>query len=173
MNIKVRYYSRLISHTLWDCRNGNWWNMHNCRQHTAADSGVVNVLHVLKYHYNDVIMCAMASQITSLTIVYSTVYSGTDQRKHQSFAPLAFVRGIHRWPVNSPYKWPVTLKLFSFDNVIMIGMIAKLGDIHLAVRGVYWSDNLFFTCKITYNWLSRGPRRYQAELNRKFCNVYI
>ena len=52
-------------------------------------------------HYNDVIMSAMASQITSLTIVYSTVYAGADQRKHQSSASLAFVRGIHRWPVNS------------------------------------------------------------------------
>ena len=46
-------------------------------------------------------------QITSLTIVYSTVYSGADQRKHQSPASLAFVRGIRRWPVNSPHKWPV------------------------------------------------------------------
>ena len=62
---------------------------------------------------------AMASQITSLTIVYSTVYSGADQRKHQSSASLAFVRGIHRWPVNSPYKWPVTRKLFPFNDVIM------------------------------------------------------
>ena len=47
-------------------------------------------------HYNDVIMDVMASQTTSLTIVYSIVYSGTDQRKHQISAPLAFVRGIHR-----------------------------------------------------------------------------
>ena len=67
------------------------------------------------FHYNDVKMVAMASQITSLTIVYSTVYSGTNQRKHQSSASLAFVRGIHRWPVNSPYKWPVTRKMFPFD----------------------------------------------------------
>ena len=53
-------------------------------------------------------MGAMASQITSLTIVYSIVYSGGDHRKHQSSASLAFVRGIHRWPVNSPHKGPVT-----------------------------------------------------------------
>ena len=64
-------------------------------------------------------MSAMASQITSLTIVYSTVYSGADQRKHQSCASLAIVRGIHRWPVNSPHKGPVTRKMFPFDNVIM------------------------------------------------------
>ena len=48
------------------------------------------------HHYNDVIMTTMASQITSLTVVYSTVYSDADQRKHQSSASLAFVWGIHR-----------------------------------------------------------------------------
>ena len=71
-------------------------------------------------HYNDVIMSAMVSTITSLTIVYSTVYSGADQRKHQSSASLAFVRGIHRWPVNSPHKGSVTRKMFPFNDVIML-----------------------------------------------------
>ena len=70
-------------------------------------------------HYSDVIMGAMASQITSRTSVYATVYSGTDQRKHQSPASLAFVRGIHRWPVNFPHKGPVTRKIVPFDDVIM------------------------------------------------------
>ena len=71
-------------------------------------------------HYNEVIMGAIASLITSLTIVYSTVYSDTDQRKHQSSASLAFVQGIHRGPVNSMHKWPVTRKTFPFDDVIMV-----------------------------------------------------
>ena len=70
-------------------------------------------------HYDDVIMGANASQITSLTIVYSTVYSDGDQRKHQCSASLAFVWGIHRGPVNSPHKWPVTRKMFPFHDVIM------------------------------------------------------
>ena len=70
-------------------------------------------------HYNDVIMEAIASQITSLTIVYSIVYSDADQRKHQSSASLVFVWRIHRGPVNSPHKWPVTRKMFLFDDVIM------------------------------------------------------
>ena len=48
-------------------------------------------------HYSDVIMSAIVSQITSPTILYSTVYSDTDQRKHQSSASPAFVWGIHRW----------------------------------------------------------------------------
>ena len=66
-------------------------------------------------------MSMTASQITSLTIIYSTVYSGADQRKHQSYvslALLAFVRGIRRWTVNSLPKGPETLKMFPFDDVI-------------------------------------------------------
>ena len=73
-------------------------------------------------HYSDVIIGAMASQINSLTIVYSTVFSGADQRKHQSSASLAFVWGIHRWSVNSPHKWPVTRKMSPFDDVIMFSL---------------------------------------------------
>ena len=69
--------------------------------------------------YNDIIMSATASQITSLMIVYSTVYSGADQWQHQSSASLAFVREIHRWPVNSLHKRPVTRKIFPFDDVTM------------------------------------------------------
>ena len=64
-------------------------------------------------------MGAIASQITSLMIVHSIVYSDADQRKHQSSASLAFVRGIHRVPVTSPHQWPVTRKMFPFDDVIM------------------------------------------------------
>ena len=71
-------------------------------------------------HYSDVIMTAMSSQITSLTSVYSIVYSGADQTKHQNSASLAFVGGIHRWPVNSSHKGPVTRKMLPFDDVIML-----------------------------------------------------
>ena len=70
-------------------------------------------------NYSVVIIGAIASQITGVSIVYSTVYSGADQRKLQSSASLAFVRGIHRSPVNPPHKWPVTRKMFPFDDVIM------------------------------------------------------
>ena len=65
-------------------------------------------------------MDATTSQITSLTIVHTTVYSDTDQRKHQISASVAFVREIHRWPVNAPRKGPVTRTMFPFDDVIMI-----------------------------------------------------
>ena len=72
-------------------------------------------------------MSSMASQITSPTIIYSAVYSGADHRKHQSSASLAFVRGIHLRPVNSPHKGPATRKMFPFDDVIMCtGLIVGL-----------------------------------------------
>ena len=41
-------------------------------------------------------------------------------KKHQRSASLAFVRRIHRWPVNSPHKWPATRIMFPFDDVIML-----------------------------------------------------
>ena len=81
-----------------------------------------NVQREISVHDGDVTMGAIASQITSLTIVYSTFYSDADQRKHQSSASLAFVRGIHRRPVNSPHKWPITRQMFPFDDVIMINL---------------------------------------------------
>ena len=70
-------------------------------------------------HYSDVIMSAMASQITSLMIVSSTVYSDADQRKHQSSASLAFLGGIHLSPVNSPHKRPVMREMLPYDDAIM------------------------------------------------------
>ena len=75
---------------------------------------------VLRCHYGNVIMSAMASGITSLTIVYSTIYLGADKRKHQCSVSLAVVREIHRWPVNSHHKGPVTRKMFPFGDVIMV-----------------------------------------------------
>ena len=85
----------------------------------SIPSDVSAMLVVALPHYNDVIMGPIVSQIASLTIVYSIVYSDADQRKYQSSASLAFVRGNHRFPVNSPLKWPVTQKMFLFDDVIM------------------------------------------------------
>ena len=61
-------------------------------------------------------MSAMASQITSVSIICSTVCSGAGQRKQQSSASLACVREIQRWPVDSHHKGPVTRKIFLFDD---------------------------------------------------------
>ena len=91
-------------------------------------------IYIYIYNYRDVIMGGIASQFTSLTIVYSTVYSDVDQRKHQSPASLAYVRGIQRGPVNSSYKWPVTQEMLPFDDVIMLTKHLK----HRDGRNGYW-----------------------------------
>ena len=117
------------------------------------------------FHYCDVKMGAMASQITSLTTVYSTVHSDAYHRKHQGSASLAFVLGIHRWPVNSPHKWPVTRKMFPFDDVIML------------FRG-RWVDIMSLHKCLPHCWpLLRGIRRSpifpqrtsDAEFGCLFC----
>ena len=120
---------------------------------------------IMDPHYNDVIMGAIASQITSLTIVYSTVYSDADQRKHQSSASLAFVRGIDR-AVNSPHKWPTTRKMFPFDDVIMgasvsipASVVRSLADKHIPERcGILVSINR------TVAWWRHQMETFSASL---------
>ena len=75
--------------------------------------------------YSNVIMSAKASQITGVSVVCTTVCSGADQRKHQSSASPAFVREIHRWPVDSPHKGPVARNMFPFDGVITGHVVHK------------------------------------------------
>ena len=96
-------------------------------------------------HYNDVIMSAMASQTTGVSVVFSTVYSGADQRKQQNSASLAFVRGIHQWPVNSPHKGPVTRKMFPFDDVIM----ENSGGVTKAICPIPLFSPIFHHCQNT------------------------
>ena len=91
------------------------WNLNQMRQSSFKSKH----LDVSSTHYNGVIMGVITSQIASLTIIYSSIYSGADQWKHQSSASLAFVRGIHWWPVNSPHKGPVMRIMFLFDDVIL------------------------------------------------------
>ena len=77
---------------------------------------------------NGVIISAMVSQISSITIVYSTVYS---RRRSKEISKLKALRHwplwgeIHRWPVNFPHKGPVTRKKFPFDDVIMHACIVS------------------------------------------------
>ena len=125
-------------------------------------------------HYSDVIMSTVASQITGVSMICPTVSSGADQRKHQSSASLSFVVGIHRWPLNSPHKGPVTQKTFPFDDVIMTNHVAcpspwhtihgfikqlenwfkelaKLNETprHIGINGKIWVDK-----KIFLDWLA-------------------
>ena len=92
-------------------------------------------LGICMYHYSDIIMNTMASQITSVSIVCSTVFSGANQRKHQSSLSLAFVRGIHQWQVDSPHKGPVTWKMFLFHDFSMGITFGKI---------IIWKMRIFF-----------------------------
>ena len=94
-------------------------NLNDAEFHNYLGTLVETGLEIFGCHYRDVKMSTMASQITGVSIVCSTVCSDADRRKHQSSASLAFMRRIHRWSVNSPHKRPVTRKMFPFDDVIM------------------------------------------------------
>ena len=121
-------------------------------------------------HYDCVIMTTIASQITSLTVVYSIVYSDADQRKHQSSAPLAFVWGIHRGPVKSPHKWPVTRKMFPFDDVIMdIWLVFLLGEMDNN-NGLSPKDCIIF--RWPYGWFVENiPCEITLHLP-PWCRIY-
>ena len=95
------------------------FNLHVAMPLTINMWAGANVGHTEAIHYSDVIMSAMVSQIAAVSIVYSTVCSGANKSKYQTSASLTFVRGIHRWPVNSRHKGPVTRKMFPFDDAIM------------------------------------------------------
>ena len=144
-------------------------------------------------------MAAMASQITSLTIVYLTVYSGVDQRKHQSSASLAFVRGIHRSPVNSPHKRPVTRKKVSIwwrhhgiRCVTMLNRVIMRPDSKLQIMFTkwYWHCSVRKTCKylsftihtvinVTYTKAYSMSSCYSSLVHvvlwtrNQHCNAYI
>ena len=109
-----------------------------CSWDSTRNNFFKHKLHGLVIHYSDVIMSAMASQVTGVSIVCLIVCSGVDQRKHRSSASRAFVRGIHRWPEDSPHKGSVTRKMFPFDEVIMDCSMAK---------GTHASVN-YYSCRV-------------------------
>ena len=86
-----------------------------------------SLIHAEIKHYSDVIMGVMALKSPASPLFNQ----GADPRKHQSSASLASVRGIHRGPVNSPHKWPVTRKMLLFDDAI-IGYVCTPHCIWLA-----------------------------------------
>ena len=143
----------------------------------SAHTGSVPVFWM---HYCDVIMSEIASQITSFTIVCSTVCSVADQRKHQSYASLAFVRGIHRRQMNSPHKGPVTRKMFPFDDVIMwIFNIIKTPTAywtHLppGQNGCHFADDIFkriFMKEKSYMLIWISPNLFQIYYD--YHNIYM
>ena len=130
-------------------------------------------------HYRDIIMGTMAYQITTLTTVYSTVYSDSDQRKHQSFGSLAFV------PVNSPHKWPVTWKMSPFDDVIMYalgsrGCTGKFCSlswefwVSLLNLFIQWAGNIFHNKSPGgIHWPYYKPYRIWEEMLHSYSGLHI
>ena len=121
------------------------------------------------YHDNDVIMGAIESQITSLTIVYSFVYSDADQR---------IIKAPRHWLLcvgNSPHKWPVTRKMFPFDDVIMGGYMDKqLGNINIIMHH-FDSITLNLNCTVyLFKTVSCTYRCYQYNFHTRFlaCCAY-
>ena len=106
MVLKLWYWFRL-THFI---SNWKWLSLSIWRLQWLPKQKIEQCSH--PYHYSDVIMNTMASQITGVSTVCSNFCSCADQRKHRISASLAFVRGIHWWPVDSPHKWPVTRKVF-------------------------------------------------------------
>ena len=125
-------------------------------------------------------MGLIASQITSLTIVYSIIYSDADQRKHQSSASLAFVRGIHRGPVNSPHKWPVTRKMFPFDDVIML--VDSIWNLQVCnnAHKHQWIVKITSTWTVFFPWSKqnlflfyyKGSMNLNSNLVKLICLLY-
>ena len=112
-------------------------------RHSASMGFNWRLHHILVYngytqiwkHYSDVMMSAMASQITGVSIVYTAVCSGADQRKHQCSTLLGLVRRIHRWPI----KGPVTRKMFPFDEIIINTLFVLKQDPN---HTRYWAANI-------------------------------
>ena len=124
---------------------------------------IVRHFSIIDVHYDDVIMGTTVSLITSLTIVYSTVYPDGDRRKHQSSASLAFVWGIHRGPVNSPHKWPVTREMFPFDDVIMFILIWWQRGGHVRKRLLRW----FYWTEYTLTFINSFCEIWNMEISIK------
>ena len=80
-------------------------------------------------------MSAMASQITGVSIVWSIIGSGTNERKHQSSASLTFALEIHGWLMNSPHNGPVTRNMFPSDDVIMNDVCGE------NIGGLFYQEN--------------------------------
>ena len=143
------------------------WNMYEIRLHAKRMWLDIHMDACTPYelfvcNYNDVIMDALASQIISLTIVYSTFYSDEDQRKHRSSASLAFVRGIHR---------AVTRKMFPFDDFIMIWTFCLWKNVQCGVVKILTAFTWRFCIITSYkvhlncNRISYGLIMYVMSIN--------
>ena len=148
------------------CEHCRWWSRWSpsSRRTRSSISYKVNTM----THYDDIIMSTMTLQITSLPIVYSTVYSGADQRKHQSSASLAFVRGIHRSPVNSPHKvkGPVAENVSIWWRHRVLLMSRSKDSRHCIILNVNIT-NYTITDLLLYIWIYLARERHICRIVHK------
>ena len=164
-----------IATTYGTCLSG-----YNYSDHLADIFRMVDVLYnTSPFHYNDVMMRVMASKITSLTIVYSTVYSGADQRKHQSSASQAFVRGIHR------YRWLPRTRASNAENIFILWRHHVQHDTHemhsypIHERGMgccFWARIFIYislsSSRLTVNKNFRYRMLIQVDVHMWLDNIY-
>ena len=124
-------------------------------------------IYIYTNHNRDVIMSAMASPITGVSIIFLIICSGADQRKRQSSASLAYVRGNPRQPVNSPRKGPVTRKMFSFDDVIMDVLIK------LQLHRNSMHTMKYLTMMRNFDTLCHTSSAYQTNKRTHILYIYI
>ena len=157
-----------------------YWSFNICSLGTSirGDSSIMNfrvittwcrfadcwfiISEVHKTHYSDVMMNPMASLTTGVSIASSAVCSGTNKKniKVLRYWPL----WIHRWPVNSPYKWPVMRKMFPFDDVIMHSLTLSQwssSGFPVAIQCAWNSDpsvhwNATGEMPVCFQWCSSG-----------------
>ena len=136
---------------------------------THSHEIVIFIHDLTSLHYSDAIMTTMASQITSLAVVYSTVYSDADQRKHRSSASLAFMRGIHRGPVNSPHKGPVTRKMFH-DLTLNYYPLFRVSSWNNGIRCMFFYILMTSSCQ---HCIADMTKTGSAGLRRLGINIQI
>ena len=128
---------------------------------TIEQSGCIIILlicfHLHSSHSDAVTSKRARYQITGVSIVCSIVCSGANRTKHQSSATMAFLRGIHRWPLKPPHKGPVTRKMFPFDDVIMLQLCLSVltrtkntGQVVWRAFHIIFSEHLRFVFR---SWL--------------------
>ena len=152
-------------HHVWQCDEENtgrtWYGELTCC-----------LLEDMVVHYSDVIMSAMASRITGVSLVCSTVCSDADQRKPQSSTPLAFVRGMPQWPVDSPHKGPVMRKMFPIDDVI-VNFASIISERMLSTKfmsNTWWMSQISFHDKSTLGQVMAWRHQPVIEHN---CQVTL
>ena len=175
MTLPYTLPSRPVSR-IWQCQ----WQWQRCHKYDIyiPFNFLVHIHEIAGQFYSDV--DGVLNHWDS--IICSTFCSGMDQSKHQSSASVAFARGIHLWPVDSPHKGPVSRKIFPFDGVIMQGVLINKHEedwnvgrlfawcIYIAYRGLHWlicetlSQDLVNSRNIEFGWQNKISLWYLTDV---------